>query len=114
MNILNITLLERRTKSNLLKNIEKAVTLQGGVDCMAVFHGVVVENADWILKRKFEKRMSNKKIPRPIWLTTKIESEIKKKRNINRRDMLDLEKSELCSLSIWTRRIRLKKWLGKH
>ena len=74
---------------------------------MAVFHGVVVENTDWILKRKFEKRMNNEKTHRPIWLTTEIESEIKKRRNINRRKRYTgLENSELCSLSIWTRRIR--------
>ena len=43
-------------KVEFIENIEKAVTLQGGVDCMAVFHGVVVENADRILKRKFLKK----------------------------------------------------------
>ena len=39
-------------EENKVGFVEKAVTLQGGVDCMKVFHGVVVENADWILKRE--------------------------------------------------------------
>ena len=39
-------------KVKFIENIEKAVTLQGGVDCMEVFHEVVVENADWILKKE--------------------------------------------------------------
>ena len=68
-------------KVKFIENIEKAVTLQGGgVDCMAVFHGVVVENAV-----RFLKRMNNEKTPRPIWLTSEIELEIKKRKNINRR-----------------------------
>ena len=40
---------------------------------MRVFHGVVVENADRILKRKFEIRMNTEKTKTPIWLTTEIE-----------------------------------------
>ena len=68
------------------------------VDCMKVFHGVVVDNADKILKGIFEKRINTEKTPRPIWLTTEIKKEIFTKE----RDMLYLKKSKPCSLSVWT------------
>ena len=52
---------------------------------MEDFHDIIVENANVVLKRRFEKRMNIERTPRPIWFTAEIETEIKKRRSINRR-----------------------------
>ena len=39
-------------KVKFIENVQKAVTLQGGEYCMKIFHGVVVEGAERILKRE--------------------------------------------------------------
>ena len=55
-----------------IENIERAVTLKGGVDSKGAFHSAVVDSTNWFFKRKFENKMNIESTCKPIRLAAEI------------------------------------------